>query len=136
VLGVRHSVTRDATQRRAEAFLPLTLARAAWRSAEVDGVVGGCRVTLRTRSHVRPDGSMMRGDVATRRGMGMYTTRLLTNPTLKPVYPADTRGATDTRGVVRERGGGEAWEGKPAFTCWFSCGFGGAVSPAMAPCTA
>jgi hypothetical protein len=107
----------------ARGFLPLTLARAAWRSAEVDGVVGGCRVTLRTRSHVRPDGSMMRGDVATRRGMGMYTTRLLTNPTLKPVYPA--AGAKDTRGVVRERGGGEAWEGKTVFHAGFHAGLGG-----------
>ena len=104
------------------------MARAAWRSAEVDGVVGGCRVTLRTRSHVRPDGSMMRGDVATRRGMGMYTTRLLTKPTLKPVYPADTRGATDTRGVVRERGGEEAWEGKPSFMLVFMRVWGGGVT--------
>jgi hypothetical protein len=36
-------------------------------------------------SHVRPTGSIILGDVDTRRGMGMKTTRLLTRPTEKDV---------------------------------------------------
>jgi hypothetical protein len=36
----------------------------------------GCLVTALTRSQVLPVGSMTLGDVATKRGMGMYTMRL------------------------------------------------------------
>jgi hypothetical protein len=36
----------------------------------------GCLVTALTRSQVLPVGSMTLGEVATKRGMGMYTMRL------------------------------------------------------------
>ena len=48
----------------------------------------GCLVMERTLSHVRPNGSMIRGEVATIRGIGMYTNRLLTKPVVNAVYPA------------------------------------------------
>jgi hypothetical protein len=50
-----------------------------------DSLNMGCLVIVRTRSHVRPLGSTPLGDVATNRGMGIYTTRLFTMPVLKLV---------------------------------------------------
>ena len=44
--------------------------------ASNEGVPLGCLVTALTLSHVLPVGSITRGEVATKRGMGMYTTRL------------------------------------------------------------
>ena len=47
-----------------------------WVPASNEGVPLGCLVTALTLSHVRPVGSITRGEVATKRGIGMYTTRL------------------------------------------------------------
>ena len=47
-------------------------------------------VVVQAGSGHLPAGSIIRGEVATMRGIGIYTTRLFTSPTEKPVYPAMT----------------------------------------------
>lgn len=49
------------------------------------GTVLGWRVTLITRSHVWPCGSICRGEFLTIAPIGMYTSRLLRIPTEKAV---------------------------------------------------